>query len=129
MILSHLDIRWYMKKKIDAPIIILIAVAKRGQGEQVCKILSRYEEKHHMVFNASGSTASSDIADIFGFGIRESDVVVSIIPPEDSEELIEEISSKLEMHIADNGIVFTVPIESASSSMLKMLDLKGGDLR
>ena len=118
-----------MEKKINAPITILIAVVKRGKSEVVCRILSRDGEKHHMVFNATGSTASSDLADIFGFGLRESEVVMAIVKPENAEELIEEISKRVGMHIADNGIVFTVPIEAASSSMLKMLELKGGDLR
>lgn len=115
-----------MENKINAPIMILIAVVKRGKSEMVCRILSRGKEKHHMVFNATGSTASSSIADIFGFGLREAEVVLSIVKPENAEELVEEISKKIGMYVADNGIVFTVPIDSASSNTLKMLKFNGG---
>lgn len=112
-----------MEKK-NAPIEMLIAITREGKGEIVCKILSREKEFHHMVFRGKGSTNVSDFAELFGFGLRDSDVVVGLIKPENAEDLVEEIAKKLSMHVSSNGIVMTVPIDSMSSSTLKMLDVK-----
>ncbi len=117
------------KKKRNAPIQILVAVVGAGKSEMVARILNKERECHHVVFRGKGSTTNSDLADFFGFGLRDSETVVAIVRLENSEDLVEEIATKLKMHISKNGIVFTVPIDSATSSTLKMLEVKKGDIR
>ena len=118
-----------MKDKINAPIEILIAFVKSGKSDTVCNILSKSKEVHHMVFRGKGSTNVNDLAEIFGFGLRSTEVVIGLIKPENSECLTEEIASKLNMQVSANGIVCTVPISGASSSSLKMLNVKQGEIK
>ena len=118
-----------MKEKVNAPIEILIAFVKTGKSSIVCNILSKSRETHHMVFRGTGSTNVNDLAEVFGFGLRSTEVVVALIKPENAEDLVDEIALKLNMQISANGIVFTVPISGASSSSLKMLNVKQGEIK
>jgi len=118
-----------MENKINAPIEGLITFVKSGKGEIVCKILSKAKETHHIVFRGKGSTNANELIDFFGFGLRDTEVVIGLIKPENSEDLVNEIAKKLDMQISTNGIVFTVPISGASSSSLKMLDVKQGEIK
>ncbi len=110
-------------KKVLAPIEMLIAVTDRGKGKNVIKILNKWDSQYHLICLAKG-TAESNIAEIFGFGITDRDLVIAIINIHHSEELLDEIAKELHLYIPTNGLAMTLPINSASSDMLDMLKIK-----
>ena len=65
-------------------------------------------------FNAEG-TASSEIMDMLGLGSIDKSVLISMIPKELSDVLMDKLRSELQLNMANSGIAFTIPLNGANN--------------
>lgn len=71
-------------------------------------------------FNAEG-TASSEIMDMLGLGSIDKSVLISMIPKELSDVLMDKLRSELQLNMANSGIAFTIPLNGANNLILRIL--------
>lgn len=110
------------KKKIDSPVNLLIAIVGRNKGTDAIKVLNRYKIFTHFVCIGNG-TAESEIADLFGFGIIERDVVISLAPVTNSTKILNSLDRKFHFKERHNGLALTIPINSVEKKILESLKI------
>ncbi|MDD4110334.1 MAG: hypothetical protein PHS54_02145 [Clostridia bacterium] len=115
-----------MKKKIDSPVDMLIAIVGRHKGNEAIEILNKYKIFTHVICIGNG-TAESDIADLFGFGIIERDVVISLIPVIKSTKILNSLNRKFHFKERHNGLAFTIPINSIEKKILESMEVNKGE--
>ena len=71
-------------------------------------------------FNAEG-TASSEIMDMLGLGSIDKSVLISMIPKDLSDVLMDKLRSELQLNMANSGIAFTIPLNGANNLILRIL--------
>lgn len=111
------------RKKIKPPFEIMISIVDRGDGEKVAKLLEQNHINHIAILQGTG-TAESEIAELFGFGVVERDIVVSLIDQERSKAMVELLYTDLNMGIEHSGCVFTISPSSATLDLLNTLNLE-----
>lgn len=109
--------------KIKAPVEIIIVIADREKSEHASAILEAHAGAHNLIFRGKG-TAQSDIANIFGFGIIEREIVIGFIDVDYSEKALITLNEELKLYEPHNGIAMTVPISSIGNNVLDMLGIK-----
>lgn len=110
------------RKKIISPIDLLIVIIPRHKGNKVCKILNDYKIYTHV--NCIGyGTAESTIADLFGFGIKERDIVFAIIPTDKGEKLLDVFENEFKFEEKDNGLAMTLPINSIEKKLFDLIKI------
>ena len=113
-----------MQKKQTSPLEILCVIVRRGHNPKVAQILKEYEVTHQINCLAEG-TSKSNVQSIFGFAITERDVMLALIKPKKVKGALKALQ---ETFMTENGeemcIAFTVPISSATSTMLDMMGIK-----
>ncbi len=65
-------------------------------------------------FSAEG-TASSEIMDMLGLGSIDKSVLISMVPKNLSDVLMDKLRSELRLHAANSGIAFTIPLNGATN--------------
>lgn len=108
--------------KIKPPFEILVCFANRGKGEKVVELLKQNEITNIVQLMGKGTT-SSEIADLFGFGVTERDVVACFVKSEKGSAMVETIYTDAELNINANGVVFTIQPSSAAANLLSFLNL------
>lgn len=111
-----------MKNK-DSYIELLIVIVKRHKGHIVCEILNEYKCVNHINCIGHGTT-DSEVADLFGFGIIERDIVVSVIASNKTEKILKDLDTTFHFDERHNGLAFTVPINSIEKNLLDLLNIK-----
>ncbi len=106
--------------KIKAPFTMLIAIGDRGSANNVEQYLNENKYFGGIVFMGKG-TAESDIADIFGFGISDRDIIACLIPVENKEKIIKDINKITGVETDRYGLNFVIDLQSASSNLLEIL--------
>lgn len=67
-------------------------------------------------------TAPSEIIDILGLGNPKKTVIISFVKKHCADELLKKLKKKLKLGTVNSGIAFTVPITSANSLIVRMLE-------
>ncbi|MFA6860140.1 MAG: hypothetical protein WCR30_01975 [Clostridia bacterium] len=112
------------KKGNGSPLELLITIVERHRGHEVCEILNTNQDVTHI--NCIGyGTADSEIADLFGFGISERDVVLSLVQSENSVEILKKLNEKFDFNKKNNGISFTIPVNSIEKKLYNLLKMRG----
>lgn len=104
---------------------LMVVIVNRGKGEEVTKMLSRNGAKAQIICFGEG-TAESEVANFFGFGTIERDVVLSLVDYERSAKALERVAKKMQFEKRHNGLGFTVPIQSAGMGLIKHLKIDLG---
>lgn len=102
------------RKKVSnpSPIELLFTIVNENLTSKVNDILNSFGEKNTIMVFGHG-TVESEIIELFGFGIVDKALTISIIQRKKSEEIVEFISKELGLQTTEHaGIVFTVPINS-----------------
>lgn len=71
-------------------------------------------------FSAEG-TASSEIMDMLGLGSIDKSVLISLVPKNLSDVLMDKLRSELRLHAANSGIAFTIPLNGATNLIFRIL--------
>ena len=113
-----------MKKvKTPSPISLLLSINDDGMGEIIEKYLNEKKLNGGIIFQGKG-TAESEIADIFGFGLSDKDIIAVFIPKAKSQKIIEEINEITGVEKDRYGLNMVLEINSASSNLLEFLGIK-----
>ncbi len=113
-----------MKKfKIKPPFEIMIVIVNRGEGENVIDLLENNHINNIVRFQGKG-TAESEMADIFGFGVVERDIIACLIDEERSKALVELVYTDLHLNVEHSGLVFTIEPSSATLDLLTTLNIE-----
>lgn len=108
------------KEKIKSPINLLIVIVNRHKGDSVVAALNEKNITAHV--NCMGyGTSESGIADLFGFGIIERDIVASLVPSTESKNILEELNGKFNFDEPHNGLAFTVPVNSIEKKLFDFI--------
>ena len=111
------------KQKMRCPFEVMIVIVDRGEGDNVIDVLEN--NNIHRVLKLQGrGTAESEIADIFGFGVIERDIIACFIDEERSKALVELIYTDLHLNVEHSGLVFTLQPSSASLDLLESLNIE-----
>ena len=113
-----------MKKiKIQSPISLLISIVDRDDSHEVEEYLSRHNLHSGIVFMGKG-TAESEIADIFGFGMSDKDIIACIIPNEKKDKIVADINNITRVDIDKYGLNMVLKISSAGSNLLELMKIR-----
>ena len=110
------------KNKIESPISILLAVVDKGKGELIEEYLNNHKLKGGLLLFGKG-TAESDIADIFGFGMSDRDIVACLVPTAFQQKALKDVAELTGIEDDDFGLAMLLDVNSASSSLLDMLNI------
>ena len=112
-------------KKVNkpSPVVLLLSINDDGMGEYVEKYLNEKGLNGGIIFQGKG-TAESDMADIFGFGLSDKDIIAVFIPKNISNEIIADINEITGVEKDRYGLNMVLEINSASSNLLEFLGIK-----
>ena len=105
-----------MPGTVFRPVCILIVIIDRKRNG----ILERTFQKHSLDYTLcclAEGTANHEILDYLGLDITHKEVVITSVPCEDAESIIETIAHDLELDQPGNGIAFTLPVSGITGAM------------
>lgn len=116
-----------MKKqpKMESPISLLVCIMDRVCLDDVEKYLSDNHLKGGLAFMGKG-TGESDIADIFGFGMDDKDIIACFIPNSHKDKIVRDINNITGVEKDNYGLNMVLKVQSASSNLLELLGIKVG---
>lgn len=111
------------KQKMRCPFEVMIVIVDRGEGENVIEVLENNHINQVLKLQGRG-TAESEMADIFGFGVIERDIIACFIDEDRSKALVELIYTDLHLNVEHSGLVFTLQPSSATLDLLESLNIE-----
>jgi len=111
------------KNTVKTPINLLISIIDDDIALEVEKYLSDHKLNSGILFNGKG-TAESDIADIFGFGMRDKSIVACIIPVSQKEKILSDINDITGVETDNYGLNMVIKLQSATSNLLEFMNIK-----
>ena len=91
------------EKKVSFQLLTLITTPKLA--EKAAEMFKKGALPLQYRFNAEG-TASSEIMDMLGLGSIDKSVLISMIPKELSDVLMDKLRSELQLNMANSGIAY-----------------------
>ncbi len=111
------------KKKSTCPIEIICVIVDRKLEKDTEKVLEKYEINNYVTFLGEG-TAKSALGDLFGFGITEKSVLIGLVDRLKSRDVLEDLREEIGYDRDGRGLAMTLPLSSATSTMLDMLNIE-----
>lgn len=105
--------------KIKAPIEMVLAICDKGLGEELEKYIQSQGLKAGIVMSGKG-TAESMVADLFGFGLDEKDILVVLVPVEKTEKIVGGINAITGIEDDRYGLTMVLPLSSADSNIIDL---------
>ena len=109
--------------KQKSPICLLLSIVDDGVADKVEEYLNDHQLNSGLVFSGKG-TAESDIADIFGFGMSDKDIVACIIPTASKDKIVADINEITGIEKDQYGLNMILKISSVSSNLLELMGIK-----
>ena len=106
------------EKKVSFQLLVLIATPKLA--DRAAEMFRKGALPLQYRFHAEG-TATSEIMDVLGLGNIDKSVLISMIPKNLSEILLNKLNSELQLNRANSGIAFTMPLSGANNLILRIL--------
>lgn len=107
-------------KKIKSPIKLVVSFADRESTKDMEEYLNNHHLSGGVVFMGKG-TAESEIADIFGFGMAERDVLACLIPTQKVDKVVRDLNDISRIELDNYGLLFVMDLQSAGSNLLEFL--------
>ena len=111
------------KTSIPSPVSMVLCFLDEDEAKEVESYLNKNNLDSGIVFMGKG-TAESDIADIFGFGMRDKSIVACIIPNEKKDKIVENIRKISSVETENYGLIMVLKLGSATSNLLEMMKIK-----
>lgn len=105
--------------KIKAPIELIMAICDKGLGEELEKYIQSQGLKAGVIMSGKG-TAESMVADLFGFGLDEKDILMVIVPVEQTEKIVGGINAITGIEDDRYGLTMVLPLSSADSNIIDL---------
>ncbi|MBQ3048210.1 MAG: hypothetical protein IJD48_04280 [Clostridia bacterium] len=107
---------------------LLVVIVNRGKGDEVSEFLKQNGIKYRICSFGDG-TAPSTFQNILGLYNKEKEIVTSIIPIENSIDLLDRLETEFLTIEKYSGIAFTIPLKSITMESMEKLvkgDRKNG---
>lgn len=111
------------KKKNICPFEILCVIVDRKHEKDTEEVLDKHQINNYVTFLGEG-TSKSAMGDLFGFGISEKSVLIGFVDREKSRNALEDLREKIGYDKDGRGLAMTLPLSSATSTMLDMLNIE-----
>ena len=111
------------KNSIASPISLLISIIDDDIALDVEKYLNKKGLNSGIIFIGKG-TAESDIADIFGFGMSDKNIIACMIPNDQKAKIIDDINEITGVEKDNYGLNMVINVQSASSNLLENMHIK-----
>lgn len=111
------------KTSIESPISLLISIIDDEIARDVEQYLNKNDLNQGIVFIGKG-TAESDIADIFGFGMSDKNIIACMIPNAKKDKIINDINEITGVETDNYGLNMVLKLQSVSSNLLEMMNIK-----
>ena len=108
--------------KFPSPMKLLLSIVDDGMGEDIERFLNEKHLNGGLIFKGKG-TAESDVADIFGFGLSDKDIIAVFIPNDKCSEVIDEINILTGVESHSYGLNLVLDLGSASSNLLDLVGI------
>ena len=108
---------------VQSPVEIVVSICDDKKGEEIEKYLNSVHLNAGLLFMGKG-TAESDIADLFGFGMNNRDIVAVLVPKDKTKTVVEHINDITGIERDSYGLTFVMPLSSASSNLLELAGIK-----
>ena len=102
------------------PLRLLVTIVDRGQGARAVD-LYRAHALHFEYLCIGLGTANSQTLDYFGLSETEKDVVLTLVPAPKVRQIIRLADEKFGLSRPGHGILFTIPLSSASRRVSAVL--------
>lgn len=109
-------------RKVKPPFELMFVIVNRGNGDKVVDLLKNNHIDLCLQLTGHG-TSENEIADLFGFGVEEKDIIISIVKESMSKAILEVIYTDLDLNLEHTGLVFTVDPSSSTLDLLNMMDI------
>lgn len=106
--------------KKPAIIDLLCVVVPRGTGDKATKILAALKVDFQLLSLGQG-TADSTMAQYFNLDAKEKEVVFAIIKTKNENLILANLNNILQLEEKNTGIAFTMPIKSATYSLVEQM--------
>ncbi len=114
-----------VKTTIKAPVEIIMAICDKGLGDDLERYLQSQGITAGIVMAGKG-TAESLVADIFGFGMNEKDIMICVSPVEKTERLVAGINAITGIESDRYGLTMVLPMSGADSGLLELAGIMLG---
>ncbi len=107
-------------KKMPMPVKLILCFVDRGDGKNI----EMYLNDHHLnggILLMGKGTAESDIADMFGFGLSDRDIVACLVPVNKLEKTMKDINEITRIEQDKYGLNMVLDVQSMASNMLEFL--------
>ena len=111
------------KTSIESPISLLISIVDDEIARDVEMYLNKNGLNQGIIFIGKG-TAESDVADIFGFGMNDKNIIACIIPNSKKAKIIADINDITGVETDNYGLNMVIRLQSVSSNLLDMMNIK-----
>jgi hypothetical protein len=108
------------KTKLQPNPFLLLVIVNRHEGHNVVNILNKNKIESHINCIGHG-TSESGIAELFGFGIIERDMVLSIIPNELNEKILDDLNNVFNFDEPHKGLALTIPVNKIEKKLLNLI--------
>lgn len=108
---------------MKSPIEMLFVIVSHKQYKKATAVLEQNNISHHSVLMGKG-TAESKLGDIFGFGIIDRDIISAVIKKEESNKILDELNTTLNLSEEHMGVAFTTEISAVTSDIFDLLNIK-----
>ena len=116
-----------MKKlNIKSPVGLMIVFCDKNREEDVERYLFKNNLKLGVIMKGEGTT-ESEIADIFGFGMMDKSVILSLIPTEKKDKILKDITDITGIESDSYGLAMFLNITSATNIILNNMGIKLGE--
>lgn len=112
-------------QKVKSPLKLIISITDRGVAKDIENYLNDMGCTGGVVFMGKG-TAESVVADIFGFGISDKDVLAVLVPTAKYKKIIKQINEITGIETDKYGLLIALDLQSAGSNLLDALHVKIG---
>lgn len=107
------------KTTIKAPVELIIAICDKGLGGELERYVNIQGITSSLIMNGKG-TAESMVADLFGFGMNNKDILLCITPVEKTERLVAGINAITGIEDDRYGLTMVLPLSGADSNILEL---------
>ena len=104
---------------IESPVELVVAICDDKKGEEIELYLNSVNLNAGLLFMGKG-TAESEIADLFGFGMNNRDIVAVIVPKTKTDKVVKKINEITGIETDSYGLTFVMPLSSASSTLMDL---------
>ncbi|MBR6501372.1 MAG: hypothetical protein IKT25_07685 [Firmicutes bacterium] len=105
-----------MPGTVFRPICLLMVIIDRKRNQLLEETFRKHSLDHTLCCLAEG-TANHEILDYLGLDITHKEVIVTPVPCEDADRIIETIAHDMELDQPGNGIAFTLPVSGITGAL------------